>query len=510
MAAILVVTARVYRSIRTAVATFRTMQGEHHAQPSRSGPLARLPKVVAILGTIAIAAALVFAPHSAADAPKGEKALHALWWLGVLPFAALLGAIAAFPLIPRIAHWWHSNLNRYLVSLTVAALALGFLAATGGATAVGDALHHAVPDEYVPFMSLLFALYVIAGGLHIETPFDGKPRENLTILLVGALIASFVGTTGAAMVLIRPLLESIRHRRHKAHSVIFFIFIVCNCGGCLLPIGDPPLFMGYLRGVPFFWTLTLWKEWLIVNGLLLVAYFAIDSFLFRKESAAVQREDIHRRFSLQGGLNLPLLAVAIAAVALLVPGKALPGTAGTVPNYLREAVLFGLAGLSWLLTARTVRTANRFEFGAILEVAAIFIGIFISMQIPLEVLKTEGAKLGIESPYAFYWITGALSSFLDNAPTYVVFFEIAKTMPFVPAEAYVALADGQIRGDLLTAVSLGAVFMGANTYIGNGPNFMVKAIAEQDGVKMPSFFGYMGWSIGILIPLLLLAEIAFP
>jgi Na+/H+ antiporter NhaD/arsenite permease-like protein len=486
------------------------MERDTHGSHQKSGLMAQLPKAVAVIGTVALIAALLFAPHTPSDAPKAEKALHALWWMGVLPFAALLGAIAAFPLIPRVAHWWHSNLNRYLVSLAVAALALGYLAATGGGAAVGDALHHAVPDEYVPFMSLLFALYVVAGGLHIETPFDGKPRENLTILLVGALIASLVGTTGAAMVLIRPLLESIRHRRYKAHSVIFFIFIVCNCGGCLLPIGDPPLFMGYLRGVPFLWTLTLWKEWLIVNGLLLIAYLAIDAFLFAKESAAVQREDIHRRFSLRGGVNIPLLAAAIAAVALLVPGKALAGTSWIVPNYLREGVLFGLAGLSWLLTARSVRTANRFEFGAILEVAAIFIGIFISMQIPLEVLKSEGAKLGIESPYAFYWITGALSSFLDNAPTYVVFFEIAKTMPFVPDEAYVALADGQIRGDLLTAVSLGAVFMGANTYIGNGPNFMVKAIAESDGVKMPSFFGYMGWSIGILIPLLLLAQLALP
>jgi Na+/H+ antiporter NhaD/arsenite permease-like protein len=217
-------------------------------------------------------------------------------------------------------------------------------------------------------------------------------------------------------------------------------------------------------------------------------------------------------FSLSGlpGWHALWAPLAIAAVALLVPGKALLGTAWMAPNFLREGVLFGLAGLSWLLTKRSVRTANRFEFGAILEVAAIFIGIFISMQIPLEVLKTEGAKLGIESPFAFYWITGALSSFLDNAPTYVVFFEIAKTMPFVPDEAYVTLADGQVRADLLTAVSLGAVFMGANTYIGNGPNFMVKAIAESEGVEMPSFFGYMAWSVGILIPLLALAQIVFP
>jgi Na+/H+ antiporter NhaD/arsenite permease-like protein len=292
--------------------------------------------------------------------------------------------------------------------------------------------------------------------------------------------------------------------------VIFFIFIVCNCGGCLLPIGDPPLFMGYLRGVPFGWTLGLWKEWLLVNGLLIVAYAAIDTWLHAKERREVQKADDHRRFRVEGMANLPLLALAIAAVAMIVPGTAVPGTNFIAPNFLREGVLLALCGASWVLTAKAVRQANRFEFGAIIEVAAIFIGIFISMQTPLAVLAAKGPELGVTSPYAFYWITGALSSFLDNAPTYVVFFEIAKTLPQVPDETYVQLANGTIREDLLTAVSLGAVFMGANTYIGNGPNFMVKAIAEGEGVAMPSFFGYMAWSVGILVPLLVLAEFFFP
>jgi len=482
----------------------------HHGTHRREGALARLPKAFAVVGTLGIVTAIFIAPHSAPGTHASAEPLDALWWLGVLPFAGLLAAIAVFPLLPRISHWWHSNLNRYVVSLAAAGLALAYLGVHGGAQAVGDALHHAVPGEYVPFMSLLFALYVIAGGLRIETPFDGKPRENLTLLATGALVASFVGTTGAAMVLIRPLLESIRRRKYKAHSVVFFIFIVCNCGGCLLPIGDPPLFMGYLKGVPFLWTMSLWKEWIIVNGLLLAAYFAIDLTLFKKERREIQKADDHRRFSLEGAANIPLLAAAIAAVALLVPGTSLAGTSWTVPDFLREGVLFALAGLSWLLTARSVRTANRFDFAAILEVAAIFIGIFISMQIPLEVLKSEGPKLGVESPYAFYWLSGALSSFLDNAPTYVVFFEIAKALPHMPEEAYVAIRGGEIRADLLTAISLGSVFMGANTYIGNGPNFMVKAIAEGEGITMPSFFGYMAWSVGILIPLLVLAEVVFP
>jgi Na+/H+ antiporter NhaD/arsenite permease-like protein len=477
----------------------------HQGQAGSTG--ARFSRALAVLGTLAIVFLLLFAPHGDAEAlaAPGE-----LWWIGVMPFAMLLLAIAVFPILPPVAAWWHSNLNRYLASLLAAGLALAFIAADEGLAGVGTALHHAVPAEYVPFMCLLFALYVIAGGLRIETPFDGHPRENLAILATGAVIASFVGTTGAAMVLIRPLLESIRRRKYRAHSVVFFIFIVCNCGGCLLPIGDPPLFMGYLRGVPFGWTLSLWKEWLIVNGLLLVAYGAIDWWFHRKERREIQRADDRKRFRIEGTANIPLLALAIAAVALVVPGTPIPGTGFTPPAFSREALLLGLAGASWWLTPRSVRSANRFEFGAIIEVAAIFIGIFISMQTPLAVLAAKGPELGVSSPYAFYWVTGALSSFLDNAPTYVVFFEIAKTLPEVPDEAYVSLSSGVIRADLLTAISLGAVFMGANTYIGNGPNFMVKAIAEGEGVAMPSFVGYMAWSVGILVPLLVLAELVFP
>ncbi|MFM7261722.1 MAG: sodium:proton antiporter [bacterium] len=481
----------------------------HHPVPTNHGRIdwgVRSAKAFAVVGTLALLTLLLVAPHDAT--------LHATiaesWWIGVLPFGLLLGAIAVFPLLPGVAHWWHSNLNRYVVSLLAAGGALAYIGTVDGAVGIGNAIHHAVPAEYVPFMSLLFALYVIAGGLRIETPFDGHPRENLTILAVGALIASFVGTTGAAMVLIRPLLESIRRREYRAHSVIFFIFIVCNCGGCLLPIGDPPLFMGYLRGVPFLWTFGLWKEWLVVNGLLLAVYLAIDVTLHRKERREIQKADDHKRFRLEGGVNIPLLAAAIAAVALVVPGTKLLGSEFVAPTFARETILLLLAGASMWLTPKAVRRANRFEFGAIIEVAVIFIGIFIAMQTPLAVLTAKGPDLGIESPIAFYWITGALSSFLDNAPTYVVFIQVASTRPHVASETYVQLTNGAIREDLLTAVSLGAVFMGANTYIGNGPNFMVKAIAEGEGVEMPSFFGYMAWSVGILVPLLALAEIFFP
>ena len=481
---------------------------QDHPKSAKPDSIAiRIAPVIAVVATAALLLALFITPHGGVET---HAHMPDTWWIGVLPFVGLLAAIALFPLIPAIAHWWHSNLNRYVVSIAASTLALGYIGVTSGSEGVGSALHHAIPNEFVPFMSLLFALYVIAGGLRIETPFDGRPWENLSILTIGAVAASFIGTTGAAMVLIRPLLESMHRRKYRAHSVIFFIFIVCNCGGCLLPIGDPPLFMGYLKGVPFGWTMSLWREWLIVNGLLLVAYFAIDTWMHHKERREVRTADDHRKFAIEGVANIPLLVAAIAAVALIVPETVIPGTEFKVPEFLREGVLLVLAGASWMVTSKAVRHANKFEFGAIIEVAAIFIGIFIAMQTPLAVLQSKGPGLGIESPDAFYWMTGALSSFLDNAPTYVVFFEVAKTLPHVPDEVYVPLTSGEIRQDLLAAVSLGAVFMGANTYIGNGPNFMVKAIAEGDGIKMPSFFGYMAWSVGVLIPLLVLAEFFLP
>ncbi len=484
-----------------------------HAEraPARA-PTRALATTAAVVGSCALLALLLFAGTSTAAA--SSLGANPNWWLGVLPFTALLAAIAVFPLIPVLREWWHSNLNRYLCTLTVSALALGWIGYAAGLGGVGSALHHAIPAEYVPFLSLLFALYVIAGGIHIETPFTGRPGQNHAILLTGALAASLIGTTGAAMLLIRPLLDSLRHRTHKAHTIVFFIFIVCNCGGCLLPIGDPPLFMGYLRGVPFFWTLSLWSEWLVVNGLLLTAYLVIDLRMHAKElavaGAPIETPTQMRRFRIQGAVNFPLLVLAVACVALVQPGSRFFGSSLVTPAFLREGLLLALAGLSVMLTPRAVRTATRFEYGAIIEVAAIFLGIFITMQTPLAVLEAKGPTLGLTEPIAFYWITGALSSFLDNAPTYVVFMKVASTLPIVAGESYIQLAGATIREDLLTSISLGAVFMGANTYIGNGPNFMVKAIAESEGIAMPSFFGYMAWSIGILVPLLALAQLFFP
>ena len=456
------------------------------------------------------------APHGDAGAPESH-AVAAPPVATVLPFALLLAAIAILPLAPGLSHWWEHNSSKLLVAGLLAAITLGYYllghrhpidlhfpahavvqpAAAGLSwSTVGTVLVNAILAEYIPFITLLFALYVITGGVRIEGDLEATPTTNAAFLAVGAVLASFIGTTGAAMLLVRPLLETNRERRHVAHTLVFFIFIVCNCGGCLLPIGDPPLFLGYLQGVDFLWTMSLWNEWLFTNGSLLVIYWLWDTLIAhpRETRADVVRDRLLTRSLRFSGLwpNLPLMAGVIAAVAFLDPSKPFPGTSWHPWIYLRETVLLGLVGLSLLLGSGEVRRKNAFTYGAILEVAALFIGIFICMQPALALLHVHGASLGLSSPQSYFWATGSLSSVLDNAPTYLVFFEAAGIDP----------TDG-LTGEearLLAAISLGAVFLGAMTYIGNGPNFMVKAIAEQAGVKMPSFFGYVMYSMGVLLP----------
>jgi Na+/H+ antiporter NhaD/arsenite permease-like protein len=456
------------------------------------------------------------APHGDAGAPESH-AVAAPPVATVLPFALLLAAIAILPLTPGLSHWWEHNSSKLLVAGLLAAVTLGYYllghrhpidlhfpahavvqpAAAGLSwSTVGTVLINAILAEYIPFITLLFALYVITGGVRIEGDLEATPTTNAAFLAVGAMLASFIGTTGAAMLLVRPLLETNRERRQVAHTLVFFIFIVCNCGGLLLPIGDPPLFLGYLQGVDFLWTMSLWNEWLFTNGSLLVIYWLWDTLIAhpRETRADVVRDRLLTRSLRFSGLwtNLPLMAGVIAAVAFLDPSKPFPGTSWHPWIYLRETVLLGLVGLSLLLGSGEVRRKNAFTYGAILEVAALFIGIFICMQPALALLHVHGASLGLSSPQSYFWATGSLSSVLDNAPTYLVFFEAAGIDP----------TDG-LTGEearLLAAISLGAVFLGAMTYIGNGPNFMVKAIAEQAGVKMPSFFGYVMYSMGVLLP----------
>jgi Na+/H+ antiporter NhaD/arsenite permease-like protein len=472
---------------------------------------------------------LAAAPEHGGEAEK--IAITPPPFAAIAPFALLLGAIAVFPLLKRVSHWWESNLHKLAVAAVLGAATLSYyLIWHPHPIDVAWPAHYLVmPNihglnvemtwgvfitsmlhEYVPFMILLFTLYTICGGIRIEGDLPAHPRTNAIFLAVGAVLASFIGTTGAAMLLIRPVLHTNRERKHVVHTVVFFIFIVCNCGGCLLPIGDPPLFLGYLLGVPFLFTLELWKDWLLVNGMLIAVYFLWDRFWFypREEKAdlRIDQRRVHRlRF---GGLwpNIPLLILAVFAVGTLNPGKAFPGTDWQPWMFLREITQLALVAFSLLLGSEHLRRHNHFNYFAILEVAALFFGIFITMQPALQILQSWGPQLPLKTPTHFYWATGALSSFLDNAPTYVVFFTAAKALTH---SAGLADPVAGVSRALLAAVSLGAVFMGANTYIGNGPNFMVKAIAEQSGVKMPSFFGYMIYSVGILIPLLILADLLF-
>lgn len=475
-------------------------------------------------------------PHAPPHAAPHAAAAHAppLWM--VVPFAALLLAIAVLPLVRWTEHWWESNLHRFYVAAGLAAATLAYYlflhpgavdghwpahhvtSASGGVLQVEAAwtiFANAILYEFIPFIVLLFSLYTISGGIRIEGDLQANPMTNASFIAAGGILASFVGTTGAAMLLIRPLLDTNSERKHVKHTVIFFIFVVCNCGGLLLPIGDPPLFLGYLRGVPFTWTFELLPHWLFVNGTLLLIYELLDQFIFYpKESLADLHKDVTQRRPLRiAGLavNGPLLAGVVLAVALLDPSKPLPGTDWHAWLYLREIAQLGLVALSLLLGHMAIRQANRFNYHAIVEVAALFVGIFICMQPALQILNEKGGELGVDTPAKFFWCTGGLSSILDNAPTYVVFFETAKVESQRAVQAGEVGPQDLVPGadvtpSLLIAISLGAVFMGAMTYIGNGPNFMVKAIAETSGVKMPSFFGYMAYSCAFLLPVLLLMQ----
>lgn len=431
--------------------------------------------------------------------PAGHAAMPA--W-SVLPFAALLLAIAVLPLVHRTAHWWESNRSKFIVSMGCGIAALAAIAFTQGASEARDAVGHAAA-EFVPFIVLLFSLYVISGGILISGDLRGTPLLNTSILAIGALAANLLGTTGASMLLIRPLLRANAGRRHRAHVVVFFIFLVSNVGGLLLPIGDPPLFLGYLRGVPFDWTLGLFREWMAATASLMVLFYFLDAHLARKEGRAAEpvppgEPESEPTIRVSGAENVAWLAGVVLAAAFLVPGKELGGW--TVPDGAREGAMILCAVASLRTTPRAIRERNRFAYGPIVEVAALFSGLFLAMQPALEILVERGGQLGLASPAHFFWATGLLSSFLDNAPTYLVFADVARAV--TPQDAAgVAFSGGVVDPSLLAAVSCGAVFMGANTYIGNGPNLMVAAIAREDGVPMPSFFGYMLWSGAVLLPL---------
>jgi len=486
------------------------MSQPHSTRGSRSAVVAVVLLSLALGGVLLAGLLAGLLGHHPED---DHRVVPRFWAIGMIPFVILLLAIAVLPLIPRLAGWWHSNLNRLLLSLSLAVATCLFLVLTIGLEPTGVAVEHAMLGEYIPFIVLLFSLFVITGGIAVHGDLPATPAMNTTFLLIGTLSASVLGTTGASMLLIRPLLQTNCERKHKTHTVIFFIFLVSNIGGTLLPVGDPPLFLGYLRGVPFLWTLTLWGEWLLASVVLLVIYFIYDSVMYRRESPEDIRDDLTRIIPerVEGSLNFLWLLGVLCSVAFITPGRPMIGTSFVPPHFLREGCMIGFTLLSLLLTPRQARIRNEFNFHAINEVAALFIGIFITMQVPLMVLAVHGRALGLSEPWHFFWATGILSSLLDNAPTYQVFFETALTMTDPSAVRPVALlgTDQFIDRGLLTGVNLGAVFMGACTYIGNGPNFMVKSIADQAGIRMPGFFGYMLYSGAILLPLFVVITLVF-
>ncbi len=402
---------------------------------------------------------------------------------GVLPFAAMLLAIAVCPL--WIPHWWESNWNKMIAS---AALGLPVLAIYG--VRHPAALLHTAED-YVSFIILLAGLYVISGGILMRGDLVATPATNTGFLALGGVLASFVGTTGASMLLVRPLLQTNSERTRVKHTVVFFIFIVSNVGGMLTPLGDPPLFLGYLAGVPFTWTFRLWPHWGLMLVVLLAAFFVYDSVQFGREPLAAIRRDRSRVEPLRvlGGLNAVwLLGVVLVVAALHAPW--------------RELAIVAFAAASLRLTPRRIRRDNGFSAGPMVEVAVLFAGIFLTMIPALDLLRLRGNELGVRAPWQFFWASGALSSFLDNAPTYLTFLALGQGLR-LPGEIV------GVPAAILAAISVGSVAMGANTYIGNAPNFMVKAIAEEAGVKMPSFFGYMLYSGTILLPLFVVVTVVF-
>jgi Na+/H+ antiporter NhaD/arsenite permease-like protein len=449
-------------------------------------------------------------PHS--DALLGAQ----LPLVSLLPFAALLAGIAVIPLFaPR---WWQSNRNKAILALLVSLPVLwhlGIHLGEPGRAVLVDKL-----ADYFAFIVVIGALFAITGGIHIQGSFSGTPLVNTAMLGIGAVLANLLGTTGASVLLIRPLLRANRPRRHTAHIVVFFIFVVANCGGLLTPIGDPPLLLGFLRGVPFEWTLRLWPQWLAATLALLLVFNVWDQWALDREEqerpgSLLERVMEHEPLRVRGTTSMAALVGVL--VTIISAGRAAAAGHPWLPGG-REIVVAVLAGVAYL-GSREHRQRNQVGFAPMIEVAVLFAGIFITMAPALELLNawSQGARtvagvgFGITHPWQFFWATGALSSVLDNAPTYLVFVASAAGLQGIPAQGPFigALAQDPALARLLAAIATGAVFMGANTYIGNAPNFMVKAIAEENGIKMPSFFGYMAYSGGILLPIFLALTFLF-
>lgn len=418
----------------------------------------------------------------------------------------MLLSIAIMPLLAE--KWWENNNHKLLVAITLAIPSSIYLICNG----MGDKLAHQMLMDYIPFITLLGTLFVVTGGIEILGNIVARPRNNVIILAIGYLLASLIGTTGAAMLLIHFILRVNKNREHKQHTVLFFIALVANCGGILSPLGDPPLFLLYLRGAEFTWFLNMLSEWVIIGATLLTIYFILDRHIFYKKEPteaimAEVREQV--RIEFKGKFNILLLGGIILSVLLINPSHIPEMASEDAPIYiiyLREIVLIAIAAISLITTNKKVRKENHFEWEPIVEVAYIFVGIFATMTPALIFLSNNAAKLGISEPWQFFYCSGALSAFLDNSPTAVAFHTVAQALPTTEGATIVA----GVNELLLKAISMGAVFFGAMTYIGNGPNFMVKAIAEQEGVKMPDFFGYIiKFSLPILLPIYIIVQLLF-
>jgi len=417
-----------------------------------------------------------------------------LW--AIIPFVLMLLCIALGPLF--FEHWWEKNRNKLLVSIILGIPVAGYLIALG----LPELLANQLIFDYLPFIILLGALFVITGGIHLKGDIQAKPWIN----------TSLMGTTGAAMLLIRPVIRTNNARKFKVHTILFFIAIVANAGGLLTPLGDPPLFMLYLKGAEFTWFFHMLPEWAFVNAVLLLLYFIADSYYYKKEPLENIKFDKTNvePLGLKGNINFLFLAGVVASVAFLNEHYLPIMKENRWAGFIREGSIVSMAVLSLLFTKKPIREANKFSWGPILEVAFLFFGIFITMIPALEYLKTNAHDLGINSNAQYYYATGSLSAFLDNTPTALAFHQLALGMnpggEFISGAGYVAGVDEMI----LTAICLGAVLFGAMTYIGNGPNFMVKAIAEESKIKMPSFFGYMiKFSLIVLLPVYILVQLIF-
>lgn len=438
----------------------------------------------------------------------------------IIPFVGMLLSIAIIPLVKP--DWWGRNMLSAAIAWSLVFL-VPFAAAYGAGEAAFRLLESVLLD-YIPFIVLLLGLFVVAGGIVLKGTLIGTTKMNCLLLLVGTLLSSWIGTTGAAMLMIRPVIKANAWRKYKIHLIVFFIFLVANIGGCLTPLGDPPLFMGFQRGVPFTWTFHL-APILLVNMIILFTVFALmDKHFYKKELAegrspsdgqAGEKEPIH----LEGAHNILfiiMIVIGVIANGLLPREFSFFANGAGIPVYddivfpyatlVEIIIILAAAYLSMKTTKKSTRELNEFTFGPIEEVAKLFIGIFITMIPALIILKAHGAELGLTEPWQMFWAAGALSSFLDNTPTYLVFLQTAGALG---AASGIETSVGTVSQIMLEAISAGAVFMGANTYIGNAPNFMVKSIAEENNIKMPSFFGYMAWSVGILIPTFIVDMILF-